>query len=127
MHWTDIVALVACVIGGALGAYAMINPVWASKLVRLVAYEGKVEGRSEFRATYGGLFLLGHAFAFWAVVTSQMGADLAAAAIGAGWLGSGIGRLVSIALDKAATPLNWFNVAFEAVLGLALFSPFLLS
>ena len=127
MHWTDIAALIACVIGGGLGAYALINPAWASKLVRLAAYEGKVEGKSEFRATYGGLFLLGHAFAFWAVVTSHPGAELAAGAIGAGWLGSGIGRLVSIALDKAATPLNGFNVAFEAVLGLALLSPFLLS
>lgn len=127
MHWTDIVALIACVIGGGLGAYAMVNPSWASKLVRLVAYEGKVEGKSEFRATYGGLFLLGHAFAFWALITSQSGAEFAAAAIGAGWLGSGIGRLLSIALDKTATALNWFNVAFEAVLGLALLAPFLLS
>jgi hypothetical protein len=54
MEWTDIGALIACAIGGGLGGYAMINPVWASKLVRLVPAEGKVEGKSEFRATYGG-------------------------------------------------------------------------
>jgi hypothetical protein len=126
MEWTDIGALIACAIGGGLGACALINPAWASKLVRLAPTEGKVEGKSEFRATYGGLFLLGHAFAAWALATAQPGADLAAAAIGAGWLGSGIGRLASFALDKTATPVNWFNVIFEALLGVLLLSPFLL-
>ena len=123
MEWTDIGALIACAIGGGLGGYAMINPVWASKLVRLVPAEGKVEGKSEFRATYGGLFLLGHAFAAWALATAQPGAEMAAAASGSGWLGSGIGRLVSLALDKTATSLNWFNVIFEALLGALLLTP----
>ena len=127
MHWTSILALIACVIGGGLGSYALINPRWASKLVRLDPSEGKVEGRSEFRATYGGLFLLPHAFAFWAVVATRPGAEFAAATLGAAWLGSGIGRIVSIALDKTSSGLNWFNVAFEAALGLMLLSPLLLS
>lgn len=123
MEWTDIGALIACAIGGGLGGYALINPAWVSKLVRLVPAEGKVEGKSEFRATYGGLFLLGHAFAAWALATAQPGAELAAAAIGFGWLGSGIGRLVSLALDKTVTSLNWFNVVFEALLGALLLAP----
>ncbi len=127
MHWTEILALVACVIGGGLGGYALINPRWASKLVRLVPADGKIEGRSEFRATYGGLFFLPHAFAFWAVLSIQPGAEFGAGALGAAWLGSGIGRIVSIALDKTGSGLNWFNVAFEAVLGLALLSPLLFS
>jgi hypothetical protein len=127
MHWTDILALIACLIGGGLGGYALVNPRWASKLVRLVPAEGKIEGRSEFRATYGGLFLLPHAFIAWALVTSQPGAALASAALGAAWIGSGIGRTISIALDKTGSGLNWFNVAFEALLGLALLSPLLFS
>jgi hypothetical protein len=127
MHWTGIVALIACLIGGGLGGYALINPHWASKLVRLVPAEGRIEGKSEFRATYGGLFLAGHALAFWAILTAQSGAELAAAAVGAGWLGSGIGRIVSIALDKTGSGLNWFNVAFEAALGLMLLLPLLLN
>ena len=127
MHWTDILALIACVIGGGLGGYALINPRWASKLVRLVPAEGKVEGKSEFRATYGGLFLLPHAFAFWAVLAAQPGAEFAAATLAAAWLGSGLGRIVSIALDKTGSGLNWFNVAFEAGLGLMLLSPLLLN
>ena len=126
MEWTDIGAQIACAIGGGLGGYALINPTWASKLVRLDPIEGKVEGKSEFRATYGGLFLLGHVFAAWALGTVQPGGELAAAAIGSGWLGSGIGRLVSLALDKTATSLNWFNVIFEALLGMLLLTPLVL-
>ena len=126
MSWTDIGAVVACALGGGLGAYAIVNPRWASKLVRLVPAEGKVEGKSEFRATYGGLFLLGHAFAAWALTTAQPGAALAAGAIGAGWGGSSLGRLVSFALDKTASPVNWFNAVFEGLLGALLLSPFLL-
>ncbi|HEX5006414.1 MAG TPA: DUF4345 family protein [Hyphomonadaceae bacterium] len=123
MQWTSVVALLACVIGGGLGGYALINPRWASKLVRLIPKEGRIEGKSEFRATYGGLFLGAHAFAFWVVLAAYPGAEFAAAGVGAAWLGSGLGRIVSIALDKTGSGLNWFNVAFEAVLGLMLLSP----
>jgi hypothetical protein len=126
MHWTAIPGVIACLIGGGLGAYAMVNPKWASNLVRLVPAEGKVEGSSEFRATYGGLFFLPHAFLAWALISGRMGSDLAAAVMGIAWLGSGLGRLLSMALDKTATGLNWFNVGFEFVLALALLSPLLI-
>jgi hypothetical protein len=119
-----IIAILACIFGGGIGAYAMINAKWASNLVRLVPTPGKVEGQSEFRATYGGLFMAGHAFAAWALLTQDGGA-LATTAIGAGWAGSSVGRLVSFGLDKTATPLNWINVAIEAAMGLALASPLL--
>lgn len=119
-------AVIAGLIGSGLGLYAMINPGWASRLVRLVPAEGKIEGKSEFRATYGGLFFLAHAFVLWASLSGQAGADLAAAAIGAGWMGSASGRVISFALDRTATPLNWLNVAIEGALGLALAGPFLL-
>ena len=119
-------SVIACLAGGGLGLYAIINPAWASRLVRLVPIEGKIEGKSEFRATYGGLFFLAHAFVLWALLSGQAGAALAAAAMGAGWMGSGLGRLVSFALDRTATPLNWLNVAIEGALGLALAASFLL-
>jgi hypothetical protein len=120
-------SVIACVFGGGLGLYAMIDPGWASRLVRLVPAEGKVEGRSEFRATYGGLFFLPHAFVVWALLSDQPGAALASGALGAAWIGAGLGRLISFALDRTATPLNRFNVAIETALGLALAAPFLLA
>jgi hypothetical protein len=119
-------AVTGCLIGGGLGLYAMINPDWASRLVRLVPIEGRVEGKSEFRATYGGLFCLAHAFALWALLFAQPSAVLAPAVLGFGWTGSVLGRLISFAVDRTATPLNWLNVAVEGSLGLALAAPFLL-
>ena len=119
----DFIALAACAIGGGLGAYAMVNPAWASRIVRLTPTEGQVEGRSEFRASFGGLFLAGHAFAAWAIATGQPGYEFAAAAIGAGWLGSSVGRTISLFADDTLTRLNLFNVVFELLLGLALIAP----
>jgi hypothetical protein len=127
MPWTDIVALAACVIGAGLGLYALINPRWASKLVRLVPAEGKVEGKSEFRATYGGLFLAAHGLAFWLIFAGYEGSELGAAVLAAAWLGTALGRIVSIVLDKTGTGVNWFNVAFEAAFGLMLLAPLLAS
>ncbi len=121
----EFIAIAACAIGGGLGGYAMINPAWASRLVRLVPAEGQVEGKSEFRPSYGGLFLGAHAFAAWTLITGQSGADLAAATLGAAWTGSAIGRTVSLFADKTMTKINVFNVAFELALGLALLSPLL--
>lgn len=118
-----VASMVACVFGAGLGLYAMINPGWASRLVRLAPMEGKVEGKSEFRATYGGLFLLGHAFGLWAVATGQPAWHMATAALGAGWLGSGVGRIVSIVADRAGSALNWINVVVELVVALVLLLP----
>ncbi|HVY90595.1 MAG TPA: DUF4345 family protein, partial [Hyphomonadaceae bacterium] len=102
MPWPVVAAIVACVLGGLLGLYALLNPRWASRLVRLKPADGKVEGKSEFRATYGGLFLAGHAFAGWALTQGVQG-HYAAGALGACWLGTCAGRLISFALDKTAT------------------------
>lgn len=126
MHWSDIAAIIACLIGGGLGGYGMINPSWVSDLVRVVPAPGKVEGKSEFRATYGGLFLGGHMFALWTLLSQMPGAELASGALGAGWCGSGAGRLVSFMVDKTASRLNVFNVCFEFVLGVALLLPLIL-
>ena len=125
MHWTEIAALTAAGFGGFLGLDALINPGWASRLVRLKPADGSVEGRSEFRATYGGLFFLSHGFVVLALFTRQSGADLASAVIGAAWLGAGLGRIISITFDGAASSLNWVNLTVENVLGMVLFLPFL--
>jgi hypothetical protein len=118
-------AIAACVCGGLLGLYAMINPRWASGLVKLVPREGNVEGKSEFRATYGGLFFVSHAFALWAAWTIQPGWHLAAGVLGAAWVGSAIGRLISFVLDRTMSALNWVNLAVEVVIGVILLLPFL--
>lgn len=122
MPWPVVAAIVACVFGGLLGLYAMINPRWASRLVRLKPADGKVEGKSEFRATYGGLFFAGHAFAGWALFHGVEG-HYAAGALGACWLGTCLGRLISFVADKTATGVNLFNAAIELAVGVTLLLP----
>ena len=122
----EILALASCAVGAGLGGYAFFNPGWASRLVRLVPMEGKKEGPSEFRATLGLLFFGTHAFGAWALITSQPGADMAAATLGAAWLGSSVGRAVSLFVDNTMSRLNVFNVFFEFTLGCVLFTPLLL-
>ncbi len=125
MHWTELAAVTAAAVAGGMGLYGMVNPDWMSKIVRLVPAPGQVEGRSEFRATYGGLFLFSHAFAAWALMTNQVGAELAAAVVGLSWLGAAAGRCISVVLDKAGTNLNVFNIGFELVFGCAFLAPLL--
>ena len=49
----------ALALGVGLGARALIDPRWASRFVRLKA-DDQPGGFAEFRATYGGVFLLFH-------------------------------------------------------------------
>lgn len=126
MPWTHILALLACAVMGGMGLYAIFNPGWASKLVRVVAAPGQVEGKTEFRSTYGGLFFAAHAFAAWMLVSHPSGA-IATGVLGAGFLGSAVGRVISAIADKAGTKLTLFNIGFEAVLGACLLLPLLIA
>lgn len=65
-------------------------------------------GRSEFRSTFGGLFLLA---GLAALVTRQPAAFLT---LCAAWAGAASGRLLSILADRAHDPRNWAGVLFEA-------------
>ncbi|MEZ5938086.1 MAG: DUF4345 family protein [Hyphomonadaceae bacterium] len=123
MPWTHYLAIAASLVGALIGGYAMMNPAWASRVVRLVPTPGQAEGRSEFRATFGGLFFAAHAFAGWALVSQVEAAPWAAATLGVGWLGSCFGRSWSLFADKTFTWLNLFNVAFDLVFGVALLGP----
>ena len=122
MTLSDMSALLGCLIGGGMGFYAMLRPSWASQIVRLQATPGLVEGKSEFRGTYGGLFFFSHALAAYAIASGLEGA-----ALGAAILGAGVGRVISIFLDRAWTGLNAFNVGFESVLGALLAAPLIVS
>lgn len=62
MHFSEIIAAIALLFGAVIGLAALFAPDWAARTVRLVpdpapAMSG---GYSEFRATYGGLFLFSH-------------------------------------------------------------------
>ena len=97
----------------------------------------KPGGFAEFRGTYGGLFLASHGVALTFVVKALAAgtpapvsnesvlwfAEIAGLTCGAMWIGTGMGRLLSILLDGTGTKFNQASVAIELGLGLAIAAP----
>ncbi|MEO0982149.1 MAG: hypothetical protein AAFX03_05805 [Pseudomonadota bacterium] len=125
----EVLAVIGLAAGALMGLGALASPAWASGVVRLVADPDKPGGYSEFRATYGGLFFMVHATALMIVLTAPPAMGVfAALPIAAGWLGAGLGRAISLVLDREQLrerALNPIWIATEAGLGLAIASPIL--
>ncbi len=89
-----------------MGCMGLFFPKTASAFVGLSARTNS--GTSEFRATYGGLWLpLG-------VVPLASLEPAFFALTGLCWLCAALGRVISIFLDDAADAKNWLAVAFES-------------
>ena len=71
-------------------------------------------GLSEFRATYGGLFM----GAGLAVLI--LGSRDAALVLGAGWLGAFVARGLSTVVDRSTSKENLAGLVIEAAIGAAL-------
>lgn len=130
------VAAVGLAIGAGMGLYAMINPQWASHLVRLRDDPDRPGGRAEFRGTYGGLFFFTHAMPLALLVMVQRDASLETpqplaivvlsgmlAVCAAAWWGTAFGRVISIVTDRSGLPFNGASVGFEFVLGALIAAP----
>lgn len=117
-------AVIACVIGGALGGFALARPLDVLTWVGLRRDEDKVHAISEVRATYGGLFVLSHAGAAAMLGYFPAAGAYMALALGLAWTGAAIGRAFSIVADKARTPFNMGAAIFELLMGVALTLPF---
>ena len=122
---TQLISSATLIFGAWMGLYSMLKPQWGSKTVGLVPIAGHSEGQSEFRATFGGLFLAGHAatlILLWAL--DQMSAPIVTLPLAAAWIGSGCGRILSILKDYgAATRQNWIWVGFEYAMGVLICAP----
>ena len=122
----QIISCVALAAGAAMGLGALISPRWASGVVRLVEDPDPARpgGYSEFRATYGGLFLMTHLAAL--LISLNLPAPYAAFAalpLALGWIGAGLGRLVSLLADRdrnRAKGLIPVWIPLELILGLAI-------
>ena len=135
MHYGEIISVIALGFGAILGLSALFSPDWASRIVRLVEDPdpAKPGGFSEFRATFGGLFLFSHLMTLVLVVQLSSApaiylATLVTLPIAAGWIGASFGRLLSLVLDKDKNRQNgmipvW--IPMEFVTGLAIAAPFL--
>ena len=133
----EIISLITLLIGAVLGLSAMFSPAWASRVVRLVEDPDPLRpgGYSEFRATYGGLFLFSHLMT--AILLVNLGGSepetltsIVVLPLAAGWVGAGVGRLMSRILDRIKNrepgmiPV-W--IVFEIIFGLAIAAPFIQS
>lgn len=132
MHWTEIISFAALGFCALIGFGALISPKWAAGVVRLQADQDPLKpgGYSEFRATYGGLLLLLHFMAIvlvWHLPKTQTDI-LVLAPLAAAWVGAGIGRSISLVLDREenrSAGLIPVWIPMEFALGLAIFAPFL--
>lgn len=134
-YWISALGLA---VGAGMGLYGLINPRWAAGLVRLRDDPDKPGGFAEFRATYGGLFFATHLIGLLGVYAAarhsgplgywndmgQVQLGLGAIVVcGAMWVGTAIGRGVSMLADGTATRFNQGSLVFELVLGLVILAP----
>jgi hypothetical protein len=132
MTFLWVVNALALAFGALLGARALYDPKWASRFARLKADE-QGGGFAEFRATFGGVFLMMHLAALVLTLRYVLAggylvgvvATGAAAALAAGWAGASGGRILSILLDGSDTKFNRMSATVEAAMALAIAAPWI--
>ena len=132
LDMTWISALVAALIGAGMGLMSLCVPRWGSSVVRLVPDPLMRGGWAEFRSSYGGAIMVPHMGVLLTMAMSNQagdGAVMGACFIAAlYWLGTAIGRVISMVVDQKHhtwTSFNALGVAFELVMAFALGAPFL--
>ncbi len=92
----------------AFGAFGLFAPRYTAEVLDL-EFGASEMGKSELRASAGGLFV---ALGLGAMA---IGAPLAYAMMGVAYLGAGIGRLAANLIDELPQPKGWIFFAFEAI------------
>lgn len=126
MQLGEMISIVALAGGALMGFGALVWPEWARGVVRLVEDPDPARpgGYSEFRATYGGLFLMMHMTALiGALHLPPLMSAMMALPLAAGWIGAGIGRTLSLLADgtrNRAAGMIPVWIPFEIIFGLAI-------
>jgi len=119
MDVSTVLANVGASITVALGGLGLLLPDRAARLTSISPVGAN--GRSEIRATYGGLFTaMG-----LACLLSQW--DPIYLAVGLAWLGAGVGRIGSVAIDRNFDRKNLGGIVMELGIALLLLAPRMLS
>jgi len=98
-----------------LGLLGLFAPAKAAALTSLSPL-GR-DGRSEIRATYGGLFA---GMGALCLVTQV---ELIFLTVGAAWIGAAVGRAWSVVTDQNLSRKNLGGLALESLIGLLLLAP----
>ena len=100
-----------------LGTIAVFAPLKVAHKLSLDALDNSAAGKTELRATLGGLFLFVGVFALY------MNDPLSYATLGAGWLGAGVIRTVMMFPDKTVNRFTFLSIAIELCVAFWLFMP----
>jgi Domain of unknown function (DUF4345) len=95
-----------------LGVVGFFFPDLIARFVGIIA--GKDRGKSEIRATYGGVFLGIGASALYFQDTNVF------TAVGIGWALAAVARILGILVDKEYHKLNFGGVLFETAVAILL-------
>jgi len=117
MEHATLAANLASLFTLGMGGLGLFAPDKAAAFTRLVPLD--IDGRSEIRATYGGLF------AALGLCCLAAQADAVFLTAGIAWIGAAAGRLASVVMDRNAGARNLSAVAFEAVIGVPLLLPWM--
>jgi hypothetical protein len=98
-----------------LGGLGLFAPAKAAALTSISAVGPN--GRSEIRATYGGLF------AAMGLSCLLVQAEAVFRTAGAAWIGAAIGRAWSVVVDRNFSLKNFGGLLFESLIGLLLTAP----
>jgi hypothetical protein len=115
LELAHVLHLLGALVTAALGGFGLARPAAAARLIGL-APAGRL-GRSELRATYGGLFFALGAFA---LATRD---EVAFTLLGAAWLGSAGARVADAFLEAGADRPVWRAALFEAAVATLLLAP----
>ncbi len=119
-----LLAVVACVIGGALGGIALARPTQMLGLAGLADGEAAPTPLLSEGRAFGGLLIVSHAgAALYLGYQPSVGATMAFV-LALAWFGAALGRAVSLRIDKASGKFNLNNLVFEVLIGITLSLPF---
>jgi len=117
-------AVVACVLGGALGGMILARP---QTMVGLAGLAGEDTPRSPLFAegrAFGGMLIASHGLAaLYLGYQPRLGAAMAMV-LAVGWLGAAAARALSAAIDGSAGRFNAGSIVFNALIGVTLCLPF---
>lgn len=117
-----LLAVVACVIGGALGGIALARP--AGLAGSADGQAGPAPRLTEAR-TLGGLLIVSHAgAALYLGYQPSVGAAMAFV-LALAWFGAALGQIASVMIDPTEGRPNLGNLAFALLIAATLALPFL--
>lgn len=104
------------VLTAGLGVISLVLPKTGLKILKLQPMEAYPYAKGETRGVLAG-FYLSLGLTYLLVPQAQLFLGFV---MGAAWLLTGLGRLLSIVVDRGATAYNFAGVVFEAGIGLVL-------